>query len=99
MAAEIRKAESDLPKGDKPPAPLLWSHMLGLIYSGNADSARRLLDLAWPAGRSGKDEFVACFTAKLTAGDWWRRVKLGEKLGADAAFPAAAATACPKRER
>jgi len=99
MAAEIQKAESDLPKGDKPPAPLLWSHMLDLIYSGNADSARRLLDLAWPAGRSGKDEFAACFTAKLTAGDWWRVAGLAKKLGADAAFPAAAGTACPKRER
>ena len=99
MASEIRKAESDLPIGDKPPAPLLWSHMLDLIYSGNADSARRLLDLAWPAGRGGKDEFVACFTAKLNAGDWWRVAKLSKKLGADAVFPAAAGTACPKRER
>ena len=99
MAAEIKKAESDLPKGDKPPAPLLWSHMLDLIYSGNAASARRLLDLAWPDGRKGKDEFVACFAAKLNGGDWWRVAGLSKKLGADMAFPAAAGTACPKSER
>lgn len=99
MVLDIRKAETQIPKGEKPPAPLLWQHMLDLIYSGNAESARRLLDQAWPAQRPGKDEFFACFTGKLVQGEWWRSAKLGEKLGADAAFPAKAGKTCPEGKR
>jgi hypothetical protein len=31
--------------------PKLWGYMLDLIYEGNMDQARTLLDMAWPVGR------------------------------------------------
>jgi len=86
MARDIRDAEQNLQKGDTPPAPLLWKDMLDLIYSGNAPAARRLFDLAWPESRKGKDEFLACFTEKLSKGIWWRSEKLGRLLDAESVF-------------
>lgn len=101
MVREIQDAETKLPKGDSPPAPLLWSHMLDLIYSGNAQSARRLVDLAWPEDRPDKSVFLACFTERLAKSIWWRSVKLGRLLDAEATFHASAATrkACADYEQ
>ncbi|MGH7125969.1 MAG: hypothetical protein ACREFI_16460 [Stellaceae bacterium] len=84
QAAEIR---SKLEVGDSHD-PLLSGAMLDLIYSGNAPSARALLDAAWPEAKLGKDEFVQAFTKQLWAGETWRRFDLGRHLEADQAFPA-----------
>ena len=92
MAKEIRDAERDLPKGDSPPAPLLWKDMLDLIYSGNAPAARRLFDMAWPEDREGKDVFLACFAERLSKGIWWRSEKLGRLLEAEGVFRVSATT-------
>lgn len=100
MVDAIKKAESNLPKGDEPPAPELWRNMLDLIYSGNPVAARKLVDLAWPQTRDGEEGFLACFTGKLVGGYFWKNAKLGELLGADAVFHAGPGTkkACKKYE-
>jgi len=84
-AQEIRKVYDGLRPGDLD--PVLWAGMLEMIYSGNAASARALLEAAWPADRPGKDEFLADFTRQLWRGDTWRRFDLGRVLGAAETFP------------
>ena len=84
-AEEIRKVYEGLHPGDLD--PVLWSAMLDMIYAGNADSARALLEAAWPPDRPGKNEFLAAFTRQLWRGTTWRRFDLGRVLGAAEAFP------------
>ncbi len=85
QAAAIRKTYEGL-AGDTLD-PSLWAAMLDLIYSGNARSARALLDAAWPEAKPGKDKFLADFARRLWAGETWRRFELGRLLEADQAFP------------
>ena len=59
---------------DDPPSGL-WSEMLDLIYTGNAPQAWRFFDLAWPAGRKGKEEFLREFRAKLAKSPYWSDVE------------------------
>lgn len=47
-----------------PPAELV-GRMLDLIYSGNSDSAWKLLHLSWPAHAKFKDQFLTAFKARL----------------------------------
>ena len=84
-AAEIRKKYAAL--GDDDLDPSLWAAMLDLIYNGNADPARTLLDAAWPETKPGKEKFLADFTRQLWAGETWRHFNLGRLLEADQAFP------------
>jgi hypothetical protein len=51
--------------------PELWGRMLDYIYSGNADTAFKLLDGAWPEGLSGKASFVLQFGAQLSFSPYW----------------------------
>ena len=73
MAAKIRKVNvesiDDLP-------PQLWGDMLDLIYSGNAASAWKLFDLAWPKGITGKKKFLREFKEQLASRQYWDQVKL-----------------------
>jgi hypothetical protein len=46
--------------------PELWGKMLELIYTGNAKSAWKLLDLSWPAEKSGKNVFLSEFVKQLS---------------------------------
>jgi hypothetical protein len=85
QAAEIRKKYDALAADALDPS--LWAAMLDLIYTGNAPSARALLDAAWPAAKPGKEEFLRDFTHILWAGETWRRFELGRLLEADQAFP------------
>jgi hypothetical protein len=89
QAAEIRKTYEALAGDALDPA--LWSAMLDLIYTGNAGSARALLDVAWPEAKLGREKFLADFTHQLWAGETWRRFELGRLLAADEAFPPTAA--------
>jgi hypothetical protein len=72
-------------------APALWAAMLDLIYSGNAGSARALLEAAWPPAKPGKDTFLKEFAQQLWTGPTWRRFELGRALDAGEAFPPPAA--------
>jgi hypothetical protein len=85
QATEIRNKFQALSGGALDPS--LWSSMLDLIYTGNAPSARALLDAAWPEAKPGKGEFLADFTRQLWVGETWRRFELGRLLEADQAFP------------
>ncbi|HXP73033.1 MAG TPA: hypothetical protein VN823_02730 [Stellaceae bacterium] len=89
QAAGIRKKYEAL-SGDELD-PSLWAAMLDLIYTGNAASARALLDAAWPEAKPGKAEFLADFTRQLWAGETWKRFDLARLLEADQAFPRPAA--------
>ena len=89
QAAEVRKKYDALASDALDPS--LWAAMLDLIYSGNAPSARSLLDAAWPTAKPGKDQFLEAFTKRLWAGEIWRRFELGRLLEAEQAFPRPAA--------
>ncbi len=84
-AADIQKQFEAAPAEEV--KPILALAMLDLIYSGNAASARGLLDAAWPAAKPGKEKFLADFTRELWAGETWRRFQLAHLLEADQAFP------------
>lgn len=85
QAAEIHKKYEAL-AGDALD-PSLWVEMLELIYTGNAPSARALVDAAWPEAKPGKEKFLTDFSRQLWAGETWRRFDLGRLLEADQAFP------------
>jgi hypothetical protein len=82
QAAEARAAA--LPISDDP-HPLLhpfWGPALDLLYSGNADHARRFLDLAWPGNGlwkeyPTKDAFLAALEAELNRSPWWPQIVSG----------------------
>jgi len=84
-AEAIRKTYEALPEGQLDPS--LWTAMLDLIYSGNSDAARTLLDDAWPPNRPGEDAFLTDFSKQLWQGAIWRKYELGSALNAEAAFP------------
>jgi hypothetical protein len=88
-ATELRQKLQALPAEEA--KPTLSVAMLDLIYSGNAVSARALLDAAWPEANPGKEEFLGDVTRRLWAGETWRRFDLGRLLEADQFFPRPAA--------
>jgi hypothetical protein len=85
QADAIRKTYEALPEGQLDPS--LWAAMLDLIYSGNAEAARTLLDDAWPPDRPGEDAFLTDFSRQLWQGAIWRRFELGAALNVETAFP------------
>lgn len=54
--------------------PDLWSEMLDLIYSGNRDSAWRLLDMSWPVNYPNKAEFLNDFKAQLVTSPYFHDI-------------------------
>jgi hypothetical protein len=70
LDAEIKAMRTILLKAKKP-TPQLWGRMLDYIYSGNAETAFKLLDGAWPEGLSGKASFVLQFGAQLSFSPYW----------------------------
>jgi hypothetical protein len=53
----------------------LWAEMLDLIYTGNMAQAWILLDLAWPEGVEGKQEFLDAFKAQLQTSPFWQDIQ------------------------
>lgn len=84
-ATELRRKLEGLPSEEG--RTVLSVAMLDLIYSGNAASARALLDAAWPEAMPGKEEFLTDFTRRLWAGETWGRFELGRLLEPDQTFP------------
>jgi len=70
LDAEIKAMRTIILKAKKPP-PQLWGRMLDYVYSGNADTAFKLLDGAWPEGLPGKASFVLQFGAQLSFSPYW----------------------------
>lgn len=72
MAEQVRTDEAwrnrDQPSG-------LWRIMLDLIYSGNADSAWKFFDKAWPENVQGKDQFFEEFKAQLKTSPYWVEIR------------------------
>jgi hypothetical protein len=54
--------------------PELWGEMLDLIYSGNMDSAWRLVDLVWPPKQPGKESFLVDFREQLSTSPYYTQV-------------------------
>jgi hypothetical protein len=48
--------------------------MAAEIFAGNAPSAWRLLELAWPASFPGRAAFAADFRDQLKTSPWWNDV-------------------------
>ena len=69
LAARARELSRGWTQGD-PPAGF-WGYAVDLIYSGHPDLAWRWLDRNWPAGISGKSEFVRDLKEKLQGSPCW----------------------------
>jgi hypothetical protein len=81
--------EHGQPRGgvEKPaPPPILWDHLLKLIYAGHARLAVRLFDETWPQGVEGKAAFWRDFTRRLRRSPTWREYGLERLLGARPLF-------------
>lgn len=64
--------------------PVIWSHLVDLIYAGYPELAVDLYDKAWPAEIPGKDAFWKDFVTQLQQGSvLWQPWKLGEVLKPD----------------
>ncbi|MBI3706294.1 MAG: hypothetical protein HY246_01180 [Proteobacteria bacterium] len=68
------------------PPPILWDHLLKLIYTGHARLAVRLFDESWPQGVEGKAAFWRDFTRRLRRSPTWREFGLERLLGARPVF-------------
>lgn len=73
LSATIR---NDSSWSNNTPPVMLWKTMLDLIYSGNADSAWKLLDMTWPDKVAGKSKFIRDFKQRLAESDYWEQIKL-----------------------
>lgn len=49
-----------------------WGYAVDLVYSGNADAAWRLFDVAWPRRNPGREEFLRDFKARLAGSPCWQ---------------------------
>jgi len=60
--------------GDTPenPPSVVWRYALELVYSGDAESAKKLFDAAWDDAIPGKREFWRDFLTQLRNGQAWR---------------------------
>lgn len=54
-----------------PPAEL-WGAAVAMVYAGNPDQAWRLLEIAWPPGNAGREEFLRELRARLVDSACWR---------------------------
>jgi hypothetical protein len=61
----------------------LFYAMMTLVYSGNADQARRLLELTWPPGKPGEKKAAKEFWAKLRQSRYWPEISTLGKIKAD----------------
>ena len=85
LASKVQDAFGKTP-GDKLP-PVLWRHMLDLIYTGQAKAAWDLLDQGWTRDAAGKEQFWDEFRQQLNKSDIWRRFALAKVLSAEALIP------------
>jgi hypothetical protein len=83
-AAELDWEQSE-PEANAPPQ--FWTDMLDLIGSGNANQLASYVEIAWPAGRTGKSEFLTAFAQQLHQSSYWAQLNAlnGGKL--EAALP------------
>jgi len=54
----------------------VWGHMLDLIYTGHPKEAWAFLDKVWPAGKNGKEKFIADFKEQLSKSLYWDVIKI-----------------------
>jgi hypothetical protein len=76
--AEIRKRATGIRwKGPGPEGvpPEFFTAMLDLIGTGNAAQVAAFVELAWPARRSGKSEFLREFYGQLRRSSHWRELE------------------------
>ena len=57
------------------PPSILWTEMLNLIYTGNMFQAWDLIDLSWPEGIGGKEQFIEEFKLQLQESPFWEPVQ------------------------
>src|SRR5262245_28132187 len=73
---ELRAAHDPARHDDRTiPPPEYWGTMLDLIYAGNADSAWRFAELAWPPELENRDEFLESFRSQLESGPYWPELR------------------------
>lgn len=72
LAADIKSWQG---WADDQPPSILWGEMLNLIYTGNRLQAWDLVDLSWPEGVEGKDQFLKEFKLKIQTSPFWESVQ------------------------
>ncbi len=72
-AAHIKLSNKpwDSEDGDFFEDPNLFEEMLELIFTGNMKTAWRLVDMAWPATKPGKEQFKKDFLNQLATFPYW----------------------------
>jgi len=73
------------PEANAPPQ--FWTDMLEMIGSGNAAQLASYVRMAWPAGRSGKSEFLAAFAQQLHQSSYWPQLNELNGGNLEAALP------------
>jgi hypothetical protein len=78
MAPLLAQARADENWGspEEIPQDLLLPHvLLDLIYGGHAKEAWPFLQQAWPAGRRGREKYIAEFRKQLARSPYWKEVQ------------------------
>jgi hypothetical protein len=76
VLAKWGASADDMPSG-------LLAYMLDLIYTGQADTARQFLNIAWPSYRPGKEQFLSEFREQLAKSSYWIDL---QRLNSSSAF-------------
>ncbi len=77
--------EQSEPEANAPPQ--FWTDLLEMIGSGNAEQLATYVQMAWPAGRAGKSEFLAVFAQQLRHSAYWQQLNELNGGNLEAALP------------
>lgn len=79
-------ADGDRPQTKGELDPIIWAHLLDLIYSGHSDIAVKLFDEAWPTEVKGKRVFWQDFVKQMQQSWIWEPWNLKDSLDPKATF-------------
>lgn len=75
LCQQVREDENWNDPEEIPQDLLLPQILLDLIYSGQAREAWSFLHQAWPAGRGGREKYIAQFREQLAKSPYWKEVQ------------------------
>src|SRR5262249_3272037 len=75
LAAKAKALAKATIYSEHPVAPDVYRYMLDLIYTGNASSAWRFLELAWPVEQSQRKEFIDSLMEQLKKSRFWPEIR------------------------
>lgn len=75
IVARVKEVKEQWANEDQEYSPLVLGYMLDLIYSGNGTAAWRFLEMAWPANKKGKGQFLEEFKEQLMQSPYWPELR------------------------